>query len=208
MKNSLLFMFLFFPAFAFAGSDPEPLPGVDEVKTAAPEAPAVIQRPDAQKIMTEITQALKLSSRQEDRIAKAVNRKTGDFDDSMAKYEKYSAEEKKWRAKMEENRLAMEKINRDMPDLIREYLDEEQRQAYDDLLAAKNKPAAAAEEPAAGPAVEPAAAGDPAAPARKKKRIIRRKKAGPAGALPPGAPAAAEAAAPAAPAAAAAATTA
>ncbi|PJA12839.1 MAG: hypothetical protein COX65_07995, partial [Elusimicrobia bacterium CG_4_10_14_0_2_um_filter_56_8] len=53
----------------------------------------------------------------------------------------------------------MLKMNRDLPDAIREYLDDEQRQSYDEMLEAREKEAA------------------PAAIPVKKKRLIRRKKA-------------------------------
>ncbi|OGS12974.1 MAG: hypothetical protein A2234_03030 [Elusimicrobia bacterium RIFOXYA2_FULL_58_8] len=154
-----------------------------EIRADAAEKQDVLQRPDAQKIMVELSQSLKLSTRQEERIAKAVAQKTREFDKNMKEFDKNSAEENKWLARVNENKEAMARINRDMPDLIREFLDDEQRQSYDDLLAAKNKPAPEVASAAAG---EAAVAPQP----RAKKRLVRRKKAS-AGALPAGAPAAA-----------------
>jgi len=182
MNNLLLALSLLFPAGAWAAKAADEslavLPAMGEAETAALAPQDPLQRPDAQKIMAELSQALKLSNRQEERLAKAVNRKSEEFDDNMEKYAKNSAEEKKWQAKMTMNRDAMTRINSGMPDLIREYLDDEQRQSYDEILAAKNKPA---------PAVEPAASGldDGALQPKKKKRLVRRKKLA-AGALPAG----------------------
>jgi len=175
MKTLLFAALLALPLCAFAedaAPGPDVLPGLEEMKPEAAADKPALQRPDSQKIMSEISEALHLSSKQEDRISKAVSQKTREFDKNMDEYEKNSSEEKKWRYKMNENSRAMEKITRDMPDVVRDYLDDEQRQSYDNLLAAKNKPAAAAE-----PAPAPAAKDEGAKPGKKRK-LVRRKKAG------------------------------
>ncbi len=148
-------------------------PGAGRGATAA--GPSV-RRPDPQSIMSDLSGALRLSSKQEDRIAAAVKKEASEFDRLLKEYEKCTAEEKKWRLKANEARYRMLKINRDLPDLIREFLDDEQRESYAQLLEAQEK-----EQP---PAAKPQpAAGKPQPPARKKK-LVRRKKA-PAPAQPP-----------------------
>ncbi|HBA59744.1 MAG TPA: hypothetical protein DCZ92_02755 [Elusimicrobia bacterium] len=175
MKILLLFVLLFLPFRASASdANMDVLPGLEALKTDTPAGEAALQRPDAQKIMSEISEILHLSSKQEDRISRAVNKKTREFDGNMDDYEENSAQEKKWRFKMNENLAAMKKINEDMPDVVRDFLDDEQRQAYDDFLAARNKPVPAE-------AVAPADGENdgPAARPAKKRKLIRRKK-GPA----------------------------
>ncbi|MGD9641907.1 MAG: hypothetical protein AB7V08_04115 [Elusimicrobiales bacterium] len=164
MRKLIISALLLLPAAAYtqglSKTDLEAMPGLGEPKGEA------VQRPDARKIMSELSAALRLSSKQEDRIGAAVRKKTAEFEKLMREYDKNSAEEKKWRFRMNENRYEMLKINKDMPDLVREFLDDEQREAYDAMLEAANKPAPAAE------AVEAAAAPKPA----RKKVLVRRKK--------------------------------
>lgn len=161
---------------------------LDEAAPAAaaeePAAEAPLKRPDAPAMMAELSSALRLSSKQEERISAAIGRKTKEFDKLMKDYEKNSAEEKKWRARTNESRYGLQKINRGMPDLVREFLDDEQRQAFDRLLEARRKPAPAAAE------VAPAPSGQgPAKPARKRKLVRRRKLKGAPGARPAAPPA-------------------
>ncbi|OGR37527.1 MAG: hypothetical protein A2X29_00490 [Elusimicrobia bacterium GWA2_64_40] len=162
MMKMIISALLLLPAAAYcqglSKTDLEAMPGLGEPRGEA------VQRPDARKIMSELSSALRLSSKQEDRIGAAVRKKTAEFEKLMKDYDRNAAEEKKWRFKMNENRYAMVKINKDMPDLVREFLDDEQREAYDAMLEAANKPAAEAEEAAAAPK-----------PARKKV-LVRRKK--------------------------------
>jgi hypothetical protein len=171
MIKTILSALLLLPAAAYSQElskiDLEAMPGLGETRGEA------VQRPDSRKIMSELSSALRLSSKQEDRIGAAVRKKTAEFEKLMKEYDQNAAEEKKWRFKMNENRYAMLKINKDMPDLVREFLDDEQREAYDAMLAAARKPAAADEEAAAAPK-----------PARKKV-LVRRKKG--AAAAAPGA---------------------
>lgn len=179
MKKLLILALLALPAAAWSQelskADLEETPAA---QAAAAESLEPVQRPDAQKIMSELSAALRLSSKQEDRISSAINKRTAQFDKLLKEYEKNLAEEKKWRYKMNASRYEMVKMNRELPDAIREFLDDDQRQSYDELLEAK-KPDAAA--------VEQAPAGDEAAAKPvKKKRLIRRKK------LPAGEAAAAE----------------
>jgi len=159
MRKIIVSALLLLPAAAYSQglskTDLEAMPGLNEPRGEA------VQRPDARKIMSELSAALRLSSKQEDRIGAAVRKKTAEFEKLMKEYDRNSAEEKKWRFKMNENRYSMLKINKDMPDLVREFLDDEQREAYDAMLEAANKPAA---EAAAPPK-----------PARKKVLVKRKK---------------------------------
>lgn len=184
MKSLIVSLLLAVPAAVYS-QDQGAVPGVDEMKAEAAES-GPVQRPDAKAIMSDISAALRLSSKQNDRISSAVNKKTDEFDSLMKDYEKYAAEEKKWRYKMNEAHYKLAKINRDMPDTVREFLDDEQRQNFDSMLEAKRKPA---EKPAAELA-QPAPAADGAAQPARKKRLVRRKKL-PAGAAGAAAPAAA-----------------
>lgn len=177
MKTLLFSAFLFLPFFAFAAdSDVEVLPGLDEIKTETPRVDGALQRPDAQKIMSEISELLHLSSKQEDRISRAITKKTREFDSNMEDYEENSAQEKKWRFKMDANVSAMKKVGEDLPDVVRDFLDDEQRQAYDDFLAARSKPAPSA--------VEAPATGRKTAGPAKKRKLIRRKKGAAVGEAP------------------------
>jgi len=181
MKKLLIAALLCLPAAGYAQdlskTELDEAPVSRAEKTEAADA-APVQRPDARKIMSELSTALRLSSKQEERIAAAVGKQSAAFDKQMKEFEKNAAEEKKWRYKMNESRFNMVKINRDLPDVIREFLDDDQRQSYDELLEAGKKPAA----------LEQAAPGseEGAPKPAKKKRLIKRKK------LPAGAPAAAQ----------------
>jgi hypothetical protein len=175
MKKLLVMTLLALPAAAAA----QELNSADLDAPAAPaqasaEAADTLKRPDAAAIMADLSSALRLSSKQEERISAAISKKSKEFDRLMKDYEKNSAEEKKWRVRTSENRYGMLKINREMPDLVREFLDDEQRQTYDGILEARRKPAPA---PAAPAAVEPAAGTQPAkGKLVKKRKLVRRKK--------------------------------
>jgi hypothetical protein len=164
--RTLLLTALLLPAVAFGqeltSADLEGTPGLKETGAET------VRRPDTQRIMSELSAGLRLSSKQEDRIGSAVKKKASEFDRLMKEYERYAAEEKKWRLKANEARYGMLKINRDLPDTVREFLDDEQRESFDALLDAAAKPA--------GPAAKPAAQ----RPAAKKKILKRKKAAGPA----------------------------
>ena len=121
------------------------LPGLGREPKEEPAIEAA-QRPDSQKLVWELA-ALRLSSKQEERLMGAIDKETKKFDKLTKEYDKTSAEEAKWRFKAEGQRQGLLKINQGLPDLIREYLDEEQRQSYNAMLDAKNKPAPK-EEPA------------------------------------------------------------
>ncbi len=161
------------------------VPGMKDKKTEAVENDEPVLRPDPQKTMAELSTALKLSSKQIERLFAAINKKKDEFDRLMAEYEKNAAEEKKWRYKMNANHYEMVKLNRELPDAIREFLDDDQRQSYDQILEAAKKPAAAA--------IEQAPAADESAPKpARKKRLVRRKKIPAGGAAAPAAAAAAQ----------------
>lgn len=171
MKTMIIALLLAVPAAAYA-QDQGAGPGQDEIRAAAADSEPV-QRPDARAVMSDLSAALRLSSKQEERISSAVGKQTDEFDSLMSDYEKYAAEEKKWRYKMNEAHYKMIKLNRDMPDTVRGFLDDEQRQEYDSMLAAREKPAGQ-EKPAvetAGPAPDQGAV----KPVRKR-RLVRRKK--------------------------------
>lgn len=179
MKTLLISVLLALPAGVSAqdlsNASLDDLPGNGAMKAAAAEDNVgPVQRPDSAKIMAELSSALRLSSKQEERISSAVNKKTGEFDKMMKEFEKNAQEEKKWRYKMNETRHAMQAITRGMPDTVREYLDDEQRQVYDGMLDAGNKPAAPAEAPALeqGKPAPEAGAGKPL----RKRRVLKRRK--------------------------------
>jgi len=202
MKKLIIAAALAWP-FALAGAQDQPtalldsLPGLGREPKEGPVAAAdsaggprqagvteAVQRPDLQKTILELS-ALRLSSKQEERLSGAIGRKTEEFDRLMNEYDKTSAEEKKWRSKADSQRQELLKINQAMPDLIRDYLDEEQRQSYNAMLDAKNKPAIAE---------TPAASDEIIAPKPvKKRRVLRKKRRLPApaeaavGATPPSA---------------------
>ncbi|HCC48569.1 MAG TPA: hypothetical protein DEQ38_10715 [Elusimicrobia bacterium] len=180
MKKLLISALLLLPAAAYAQelSRTE----LEAMPARGPEEAAPAPRPDAQKIMSDISTALRLSSKQEERIAAAVGKKAAEFDKLMREYEKNLAEEKKWRYKMNESRHGLLRISRDMPDTVREFLDDEQRESFDAMLEGRKKPAA-------GPAVAEDEDGAEAAPRPvRKKKLIKRKKAPAtgAGAVKPG----------------------
>lgn len=184
MNRLLILTLLALPAAAPAqelnAASLDAVPGLKAEEAALAEP---LKRPDAAAIMAELSTALRLSSKQEERISAAIAKKTKEFDRLMKEYDKNSTEEKKWLYKVNENRHGMVRINQEMPDLVREFLDDEQRQSYDGLLETKRKPAPA-------PAVDeaPAAQAAPAAKPGRKRRLVRRKKVpGKAGAAVPAA---------------------
>ncbi len=167
MKKLLILALLALPAAAWSQelskADLDETPAAKAAESAEP-----VQRPDAQKIMSELSAALRLSSKQEDRISSAINKRMVQFDKLLKEYEKNVAEEKKWRYKMNASRYEMVKMNRELPDAIREFLDDDQRQSYDELLESRKPAAAALEQGAAGE--------EGAAKPVKKKKMLRRKK--------------------------------
>lgn len=213
MNKLILSALLSLPAAAFGqalnGAD---LDGASPARLEDIGAPAPA-RPNPAKMMSEISAALRLSSKQEDRIAKAVDKRTADFDKVMKEYVKASDEEKRWRFKMNEARYELVKITRSLPDTVRDYLDDEQREAFDELIESRRKPAGGeleegaappparkklikrkkAPAPAAGPAEDPEGGQtlvDKEAPkAGPKRKLVKRKKAPAAKAAPAPAPA-------------------
>ncbi|OGS07038.1 MAG: hypothetical protein A2270_06340 [Elusimicrobia bacterium RIFOXYA12_FULL_51_18] len=186
------------------------LPGLPGMNTdAAPAEESVqLQRPDAENILADLRGELRLSSKQEERIAAAINKKSKDFDRLMKDYDRNSVEEKKWLYKMNESRHGMVKINKEMPDLVRDFLDDDQRQTYDSMLENIRKSRAAAlEAKQAALAVIPEIKQEPvptepavdAPKPLKKRKLVRKRKlrtGARTGANPPTAPAAPAAVAP------------
>jgi len=184
MKKLLIAAVLAWPFAAAEAQAPSPspallesLPGLSDEQKEEPET-AQVQKPDAQKIMSELF-VLRLSSKQEQRIASAIDKKAKEFDKLARDYDRTSGEEKKWRYKMNEQRYQLLKITQGMPDLVRDYLDEEQRQTYDAMLDTKNKPAAGDEAAVTRPSA-PASEAAVSKPV-KKRRVLRKKRP----ALPP-----------------------
>ena len=149
MKTIMIAAMLFWP-LAFAGAQDSAPASVDGQQGRAngskEESVETAQRPNSQKIMLELA-ALRLSSKQEERLTDAIEKKAKEFDRLMKEYDKVSAEEKNLRYKVNEQRQGLLRLNRSIPDLIKDSLDEEQRQSYAAMLDAKNK-SAPKEEPA------------------------------------------------------------
>ncbi|MDT8286896.1 MAG: hypothetical protein RQ748_07290 [Elusimicrobiales bacterium] len=162
-----------------------PIPGEPSALT--------VPRPEARSVISDLGVRLRLSAKQEERISRAIQKQTRDFDKIFKEYERAAAEEKKWRYKMNEHRYRLSLISRGIPDLVREYLDAEQREIFDDLLEERRKPIAEVKKKDAAPAEEKPAE---IKPKTKKRVLIRRKKSPASKARPaPGAPAAPEPAA-------------
>ncbi|HAH32467.1 MAG TPA: hypothetical protein DCL44_09175 [Elusimicrobia bacterium] len=136
------------------------------------ESAGPVHRPDAQEIIIGLS-SLNLSSNQEERLNAAINKKAQDFDKLMEGYEENSAEEKKWRLKVTEQRRKLQRITQAIPEIIMETLDEEQRQGYEDILATKKNPAPKGAQAIAG---KPAGRYKPAALKPAKKRQARKKR--------------------------------
>lgn len=161
-----------------------PIPGEPSALT--------VPRPEARSVISDLGVRLRLSAKQEERISRAIQKQTRDFDKIFKEYERAAAEEKKWRYKMNEHRYRLSLISRGIPDLVREYLDAEQRETFDDLLEERRRPIAEVKESAAPAEEKPAEI----KPKKKKRVLIRRKKSPASKARPaPGAPAAPEPAA-------------
>ena len=93
-----------------------------------------VQRPDGEKLLLAISAKLKLSSKQQERILKAINKETEKFDDIFKEYKKAREQEKKWRFKMNELRHRMLKLNMNIPEVLRQFLDEEQKEVFDTMI--------------------------------------------------------------------------
>lgn len=193
MKKIIIFAALALLAPSVKAGEPLPpgLPGMKE-DIAAPAAETEVRRPDSQKVMADLAADLHLSAKQEQRITAAVEKKIKEFDKLLKEYDKTSAEEKKWRYKSNDLKYEMAQINKDIPSAVRDFLDDDQRQTYDAVLAAREKPAAPEARIESVPAESAAGTPKPA----KKRKLVRRKKVK-AGGEPPDASSAAPAAAPA-----------
>ncbi|MCX5784425.1 MAG: hypothetical protein NTX59_01920 [Elusimicrobia bacterium] len=175
MKKIMIAAILAWP-FAFAGAQDSNPASADGQQGAADEPTAesveAVQRPNSQRIMLELS-PLRLSSKQESRLTDAIDKKAKEFDRLMKEYDKTSAEEKNLRYKVDGQRRGLLQINRSISDLIKDSLDEEQRQSYAAMLDAKNK-SAPQEEPAV--AETPAVPGKSAAPKPVRKHRVLKKK--------------------------------
>lgn len=99
-----------------------------------------IRRPEADRIVLSISTKLKLSTRQEERIANALKKETRKFDKAFDAYQDAEEKEKKWRFEMNDLRHDMLKINMGISDVIRDYLDEEQKEAFDKMTEQRMAP--------------------------------------------------------------------
>ena len=173
MKKLLISALLCLTSAAYAQelstADLDAAPGLSAAKAEALDNMEPVQRPDAEKIMSDLSTALRLSSKQEARITAVINKKTKEFDKIMKEFDLNAAEEKSWRYKMNASRHEMLKIKRQLPDDIREFLDDAQKESYDDLLANAKKASGAGKSEAVQGRQE-------GAKPVKKKRLIRRKK--------------------------------
>lgn len=164
MKRAFIVSALIFSAaFAAAQELPEGLPGMTD------EAQTGIQRPDSKRIMTGLSPALRLSSKQEERIGGAITKKSKEFDKLLKEYDKAAAEEKRWQEKVEALKSKMRDLNNSLPDVIRGYLDDEQEQNFDGMLEARKKRLAETQ----GKSPDGAAVQQPA---KKKKKLVKKKK--------------------------------
>lgn len=170
MKRTLVLALLCLTAAAYGQ---EPSRADAQPPAPAPGAELVLRRPDAQGILADLSATLRLSSKQQDRLSSAIKKKASEFDKLMKEYENDSEQEKKWRYRADDDRYKMLKIDRDLPDAIRELLDDEQRDAFDNLIAARKK---AAEEAAVRAAEKTEAKAAPAPAPVKKRRLIRVKR--------------------------------
>jgi hypothetical protein len=99
-----------------------------------------IRRPEADRIVLSISTKLKLSTRQEERIADALKKETRKFDKTFDAYQAAEEKEKKWRSEMNELRHDMLSINMGISNVIRDYLDEEQRESFDKMVEQRMTP--------------------------------------------------------------------
>lgn len=173
MKKMFIFMALALLAPSVRAEEllPPGLPGVNADAAPAGEG-SQFQRPDADRILSDLSAELRLSSKQEERITEAVNKKGKDFDKLLKEYDKASAEEKKWWYKVNELKHGMNGISKGVPDVIREFLDDDQRQNFDAMLENMRKSREAAVTQTAAP-VEPAV--DAPKPVKKRRLIKKRR---------------------------------
>ncbi|MBI4655541.1 MAG: hypothetical protein HY746_02215 [Elusimicrobia bacterium] len=131
-----------------------------------------IQKPNPEAIMADISGALRLSSKQEDRILSAIKKESSMFDDVFQEYENASKEEKKWRIKMNDFRHKLIQITKGIPELIRSYLDDEQRESFDKMIEKKRQSRQEEIKPAGAEKQPPQEIKSP----KKKKKLIRVKR--------------------------------
>ncbi len=173
MKKILVLALLCLPSAAYCQDQGKAAPAQPPAAGAEPGTEAALRRPDAQGILADLSAALRLSSKQQDRISSAIKKKASEFDKLMKEYGDDTEQEKKWRYKADDARYKMLKIDRDLPDTIRDFLDDEQRDAFDNLIAARKK---AAEEAAAKAAEKTEEKAAPAPAPVRKRRLIRVKR--------------------------------
>ena len=99
-----------------------------------------IRRPESTRIVLSISTKLRLSTKQEERITNALKKETRKFDKAFDSYRMAEEKEKKWRAEMNNLRYDMLKINMGISDVVRDYLDEEQKEIFDTMIEQRMAP--------------------------------------------------------------------
>jgi len=133
-----------------------------------------IKRPEPRGILNLISTELKLSSKQEDRITKALEKETKDFDKIMSEYEKKHKELKKLEYETNELKYKMIKINKNIPDVIREFLDDEQKMKFDKII--NPSPKKEVQEVKEEKTTTPQEISEQPKTPKKKKILVKRKK--------------------------------
>jgi len=133
-----------------------------------------IKRPEPMTILNLISTELRLSSKQEDRIKKSLEKEVKDFDKIMSEYEKKYKELKKLEYETNELKYKMIKINKNIPDVIREFLDDEQKIKFDKII---NPPPKKESKEVKEEKKEPdEKISEQTKPTKKKKILVKRKK--------------------------------
>ena len=99
-----------------------------------------ISRPESDKILLSVSTKLRLSVKQQERIISALKKETREFDKTFDTYQIAEEKERKWRFEMNDLRHKMLKINMGISNVIRDYLDEEQREIFDKMMEKKMVP--------------------------------------------------------------------
>lgn len=123
-----------------------------------------IKKLDPDMIVSHLTMPLRFSSKQENRIKSALKNVEKKFSKLIREHSLAVAEAQKWRFEINDLRYEMNKLNKTVPDVIRPFLDSEQREKFDQMLGLGQKKTA----------LKKAAGADK--PIRKRRERIRKKK--------------------------------
>lgn len=181
MRNTLIVSAL----FLFAGpamAEDITLPGLPGMKAEAPAQAQpeeeIVQRPDAETVVTGLG-ALRLSAKQEGRITNAINKRSMEFDKLLKEYDRTLEMDKETHERIKALKQELAAAGKGMPELVKEFLDEDQLQAYDSILAEQNKPIVPEVKVEEKPAPVPVKA----AKTHKKRRLVKRKRLPPPAAV-------------------------